>query len=53
MQTNHDEKMRTRPVHMMSIRRFAGKMLNITEQLQTAIDRDFPDNEVQKIVITK
>ena len=43
-------KMRSRNVHITRIRRFAGSHLNITEQLQAAIDRDFPANEVQEIV---
>ena len=28
-------------------------MLNVTEQIQRAIDRDFPDNEVQSIIAHK
>ena len=42
--------MRNRNVHITRIRRFAGSHLNVTEQLQNAIDRDFPANEVQEIV---
>ena len=43
-------KMRARNVHVSRIRRFAGKSLNMTEQIQKAVDRDFPPNEVQEIV---
>ena len=44
------KRMKSRYVHVTRIRRFAGAALNMTEQLQTAINRDFPDNEVQAIV---
>ena len=44
------KRMKPRPVHITRIRRFAGKDLNITTQLQNAIDRDAPPNEVQKII---
>ena len=46
-------RMRNRDVHITRMRRFAGKDLHITEQLQNAIDRDCPDNEVQKLVAHK
>ena len=45
--------LKIRDVHISRIRRFAGKLLNVTEQLQHAIDRDFPTNEVQQIVAHK
>ena len=47
------KRMKPRPVHITRIRRFAGKELNITTQLQNAIDRDAPPNEVQKIIAHK
>ena len=43
-------KLKPRNVHITRLRRFAGKNLQITEQIQAAIDRDFPDNEVQQII---
>ena len=43
-------KLKPRNVHITRLRRFAGKDLKITQQIQTAIDRDFPDNEVQQII---
>ena len=35
--------------HISRVRRFAGKLLNMTEQLQQSINRDHPDNVVSKI----
>jgi hypothetical protein len=40
----------TRDIHISRLRRFAGSGLQVTEQLQLAIERDLPDNIVGKIV---
>ena len=45
--------LRERNVHVTRIRRFSGMHLNVTAQIQTSIDRDFPANEVQAITAHK
>ena len=45
--------MRPRIVHIARLRRFVSKYLNVTEQIQRSADRDFPDFEVQSLVVHK